>query len=87
MDLFFEANNIANDNAKRAIFLTMVGDTTYEVIRSLATPLAPKDLTFVEIVVSLEAYYNPTPNEIVQRYNFHKRVQKKKNRLLVSLLR
>lgn len=76
LEFYFEANGVLNDNMKRAIFLTMVGEMTYEVIRSLCTPLSPRDITYAEIIERLDTHFNPIPNEIVQRYNFHKRYQR-----------
>lgn len=74
-EFYFEANRIVSDAQKRAIFLTIVGDETYEIIRSLVTPLSPRDVDFHEIIERLDAHFNPTPNEIVQRYQFYKRSQ------------
>lgn len=65
-----------NDNRKKAIFLTMVGEMTYEVIRSLCTPLSPRDVSYTEIIEQLDRDFNPIPNEIVQRFNFHKSYQR-----------
>lgn len=76
LEFYFEANGVLNDNIKRAIFLTMVGEETYEVIRFLFTPLAPRDVTYTEILERLDTQFNPIPNEIIQRYNFRKRYQR-----------
>ncbi|XP_017484721.1 PREDICTED: uncharacterized protein LOC108373355, partial [Rhagoletis zephyria] len=66
MEFYFEANGIANETSMRAIFLSCVGEAPYEIIRSLLTPLTPKDVSLHEIVEKLE---------IVQRFAFHKRHQ------------
>ncbi|XP_055850659.1 uncharacterized protein K02A2.6-like [Episyrphus balteatus] len=76
MEFYFEANGISNDGSMRAIFLSCVGESTYEIIRSLLTPLSPKDVSFQEIVEKLDDHFHPKPNEIVQRFTFHQRVQK-----------
>ncbi|XP_036338916.1 uncharacterized protein LOC118748513 [Rhagoletis pomonella] len=75
MEFYFEANGIANDTSMRAIFLSCVGEATYEIIRSLLTPLTPKDVSSHEIVEKLDKHFHPKPNEIVQRFAFHKRHQ------------
>lgn len=76
LEFYFEANMIRSEAQKRAIFLTIVGDETYEIIRSLVTPLSPRDVNFTELMVTLNNHFNPKPNEIVQRYKFYKRMQK-----------
>lgn len=77
LEFYFQANSIVNDQIKRAIFLTSVGEETYDLVRSLFTPLAPKDIEFTEIIEKLDVHFNPTPNEIVRRYQFYKRQQEK----------
>ena len=40
MYIYFIANKITDDDIKRAVFLSIVGDKTYQLIRGL---LAPKN--------------------------------------------
>ncbi len=68
-EFFFEANNVTNENKKRAILLAQLGAQAYEVLRSLLTPQTPKDFTYTEIAAKLQGHFNPTPNEIVERFN------------------
>lgn len=75
LEFFFEANNVANDGMKKAIFISASKDDVYEIIRSLSTPLTPKDFTYTEIIEKLDSHFTPAPNEIVQRFNFHRRHQ------------
>lgn len=77
LELFFEANNVTCATKKRAIFLTSVGEETYEVVSALAMPKEPGELSYDVIITKLTDYFNPTPNEIVQRYHFNQRVQRK----------
>ena len=44
-DFYFVANKITDSKIKRAVFLSIVGDTTYQLIRGL---LSPKKMTAVE---------------------------------------
>ena len=44
------ANNIADAAKRRAILLNGVGAPTYRLIKTLALPGTPKDLSFEEIV-------------------------------------
>ena len=55
--------------------LTLVGSTTYEVIRSLLAPTLPQDKTYDEIVEVLKAHYAPKPMVIAERFHFHRRNQ------------
>lgn len=75
VEFFFTANNITDENKKKAILLTSIGDKTYETIRALAAPETPKDLSYADIVSKLKEHLNPAPNEIIQRFHFRKRVQ------------
>lgn len=74
---YFLANNVKDAGKQRAILLSVCGASTYRLIRSLVAPGKPTDKTFEEIVTLLKNHYTPPPSEIVQRYNFNKRVQKK----------
>lgn len=77
LEFFFEANDIVDVGKKRAILLTQFGASAYEVLRSLVTPQGPKDFTYEQLVVKLKNHFNPKPNEIIERFNFNKRTQKK----------
>ena len=37
-EFYFVANTIEDNNVKRAVFLSVVGDTTYQLIRGLLSP-------------------------------------------------
>lgn len=76
MEFYFEANGIDSDVTKRAILLSQIGAAAYELLRSLVSPLTPRDLTYNEIIERLNEHFNPVPNEIVERFNFNRRVQK-----------
>ena len=73
---YFIANDVNDDSKQRAILLSNCGPQTYQLLKSLLTPDKPADKTFTEIVKKLKDYWQPKPSEIVQRFNFHSRVQK-----------
>lgn len=75
LEFYFEANGIDSDVTKRAILLSQIGEATYELLRSLVAPVTPRDLSYAEIVERLNNHFNPAPNQIVERYNFNRRVQ------------
>ncbi len=76
LEFFFEANNVTDENKKRAMLLAQFGEAAYEILRSLVTPQTPKDFTYTQIINKLQGHFNPTPNEIVERFNFNRRIQK-----------
>ena len=51
---FFDANGLeaveTNMGKRRSTFLTLIGPTTYKVLRSLIEPSCPQDKTFEELV-------------------------------------
>ena len=68
MGFYFEANDI--DIPERgASLLSVVGNETYTLLRSLAAPRAPSELTFEELCTLLAAHFEPKPNPMLQRYN------------------
>ena len=74
---YFIANGIAEEGDKcRAILLSSCGAPTYQLIRNLVAPGKPTDKTFSEIVALVRDHHQPHPSTIVQRFNFHTRIQK-----------
>ncbi|XP_061156017.1 uncharacterized protein K02A2.6-like [Syngnathus typhle] len=70
MDQFFEANEIDDGDKQRAILLSVVGASTYSLMRNLLSPTKPKEKTYGELVALLKNHFDPKPSEIVQRYKF-----------------
>ena len=76
LSFFFTANSITDADKKRAVFLSVVGATTYKVLRDLLSPDKPGEKTFEELVEKLGLHYSPKPSEIVERFKFHTRFRK-----------
>ena len=76
LDNYFIANDIDDNIKKRAILLNGVGPVTYRLIKTLALPGMPKDLSFEEIVERVKRHFNPKPLPIVRRFEFNTRCQK-----------
>ena len=74
VELFFNANSISEDK-QVATFLSVVGPTTYSVLRDLFAPTPPKDKSLADIFTRLKKHYEPKRTTIVERYHFHKRDQ------------
>ena len=73
LDHFFEANEVADVDKKRAILLTVIGPSAYKLLRNLLAPAKPKDKTYTELVGILKEHYSPKPSETVQRFRFNSR--------------
>ena len=65
------ANDVENEDKKRAILLSVIGPTTYSLLRSLLSPNKPSDLSYDAISKALENHCNPKPLPIVQRFMFY----------------
>ena len=62
---FFKANAITTNEQKQSVFLSVIGPTTYKLLRSLVSPEKPGDKSFKDLVKKLSDHFNPTPSEIV----------------------
>ena len=79
LEQFFVANDITGeDNAvkRRATFLTVVGRSAYNLLRSLITPEKPTAKTYGQLVEVLTEHYSPKPTEVMQRFRFNSRSRK-----------
>lgn len=76
LEHYFLANDVQDAAKKRAIFLTVLGPTTYSLLRSLLAPAKLTDKTFEELVQVLGIHFNPAPSEIVERFRFNSRIRK-----------
>ncbi len=75
VELFMIANDV--DDAKQvATLLSVMGASTYGLVRNLVQPQKPKDKTFREIVSILQAHFEPKPLIITERFRFQRCVQK-----------
>ena len=54
-----------------------MGAETSTLLRSLASPRTPADLTYVELCKLLQTHFEPKINTILQRYNFCSAYRKK----------
>ena len=70
---YFVANGIENAEKKRAVLLTVVGATTYKLLRSLVAPSKPGEKSYEQLTSVLSAHFNPAPSPIVCRFKFHSR--------------
>ena len=76
LEHFFIANSITTAEKKLAVLVSVVGATTYRLLRNLCTPDKPGDKTYEELVQKLTVHYKPTPSETMERFKFHSRFRK-----------
>ena len=75
LEQFFEANDIAEEKHV-ATLLSVMGATTYGLLRNLVQPSKPKDKTFDEIVAILKGHFEPKPLLVAERFRFNRCNQK-----------
>ena len=63
IELFCEANNIAEEKQKVAVFLTAAGPKAYENLRHHCTPKLPKEKTFQEIVTIFKQLFGSNTSQ------------------------
>lgn len=72
---FFRANNV-RDNAQVDTFLSVAGQNTYKLLKSLVAPAALADKTLEELRAILKEHVQPKESIIARRAKFYTRVQK-----------
>ena len=70
LELYFMANDITDSAKKRAILLNAAGPATYRLVKTLAIPGKPTDLSFDDIVEKVKNHFNPKPSPIIKHYEF-----------------
>ena len=73
LEPFFAANEITDASKKKSVLLSVLGATSYKLLRSLVSPAKPGDKDYADVVETMKSHYNPAPSEIVQWYKFHSR--------------
>ena len=73
LDQYFIANDIDDNDKKRAVLISTVGSESYHLLRNLCVPQTPKQKTYDDLVKLLKNHYQPKPSVIVQRFKFNNR--------------
>ena len=71
LEHFFVANGIDGAEKKRAVFLSVIGPSTYKTLRNLLYPDKPGDKSYASLVDTLSKHFKPAPSEIVERFRFN----------------
>ena len=72
----FVANGITEEEKKRAVFLSVIGASTYKLLSSLLAPVKPGEKSYTFLIDTHSEHFNPAPSEIVERFKFHTRFHK-----------
>ena len=75
VNIFFTVNDIPEDK-QTALFLTLAGEATYSLLRSLCAPTLPSAKKYADLTVLLTTHLEPEPLVISERFHFHRRAQK-----------
>ena len=74
LDQYYKANKIEDDR-KKAVFLTVIGDTTFHLLQSLIAPAKVDDKTLSELRQVLSGHFSPKRLVIAERFRFWNRTQ------------
>lgn len=74
-ELYCVANEITVEK-KQSVFLTLIGINLYKILRALATPVKPKDLSFDRSVELLREHLKIMPSVTAERSKFRSCLQK-----------
>ena len=58
---YFIANNIKGEEKQRAVVLSICSASTYQLIRSVVSPVKPTEKSFEQIVTLVRQHYFPKP--------------------------
>ena len=78
-EFYCVANNIRpgeGDNCKKALFLMLLGQTTFAKLKVLANPTPVGELSLEGILERLTGNFRPKMIEIAERFKFFKRSQR-----------
>lgn len=74
LDQWSELNGI--DSTKKAnVLLSVIGPTSYKLLKDILTPEKPKDKSYVELCDALKGHYSPKPLVIAERFRFYERTE------------
>jgi len=71
LEFYFDANDVKEATKQRAVFFSVCGAATYQLVNNLLAPTKPADATFKDIAKLLTGHHQPKPSRVVQRYLFN----------------
>ncbi|XP_066950750.1 uncharacterized protein [Macrobrachium rosenbergii] len=69
-------DTITAESECRAAFLTLVGKSSYNLIRDLVSPEVPTAKSYHQLKEILTNHFEPKKNKSAERFKFHRRYQK-----------
>ena len=75
IEQYFVANKIDEAAQKRGIFITLIGEQAYSLLRSVLAPEKPNTKSYEELSKTLCDHLKPKPLVIAERYKFNDRKQ------------
>ena len=76
LEQYLLVNDVSDKKKQVAFFpITVVGSSTYQVLRDLLAPDTPASRTLEELLEVLNRHYKPARLVIAERFNFHRRHQ------------
>lgn len=75
LTFYFVANDVSNEEKKRALLLTLCGADTFETACALVAPKTPGEVSYTDMVTLLQKHFDPRPSELYSRYVFQRRDQ------------
>lgn len=67
--MYYLINKITDD-LKLPTLIALIGEQTYELLSTLASPKKPSRLSYAVTVDLLRAHLQPTPSFLAERYRF-----------------
>ena len=75
LEFYLTANSVTDKEMKKAVFVTVCGAATYDILKSLLAPEKVKDTEYEEILKVLTNHFQPRTSKIVSRFKFYRRDQ------------
>jgi hypothetical protein len=76
LDQFFIANDVVDDNKKRALLITSLSMDQYRLLRNFFSPVSPTTIPFDQLCRRLQQHFVPEKVEIAEVFKFYQRKQK-----------
>ncbi|XP_037505582.1 uncharacterized protein K02A2.6-like [Rhipicephalus sanguineus] len=76
LTFYFVANDVCDEQKKRALLLTLCGTDTFETACALVAPKTPGQVGYADIVALLQKHFDPRPSELYSQYVFQRRDQR-----------
>lgn len=72
---FLKANKVTDDDMKTSVFISIMGQDNYDILKSLMIPDLPSSKSFEDIMKVLKKHHDPKKNKRAERFKFNKTMQ------------